>query len=126
MFAQERDSDILDDPYLMLVDVHQEKDIFVHATTPEDVSDEPGVSTNTSQDALPKVFPIKPEQKHSNGDRSVVDAREFQRNFDIFTEYQLRFLNWDNVFLAGGSALACLQPIPGEHAKGNLSSETSC
>lgn len=26
----------------------------------------------------------------------------------------MRFLNWNNVFAAGGSVLACLQPIVGE------------
>jgi hypothetical protein len=31
-------------------------------------------------------------------------------------EGQLRYLNWNNVFAAGGGVLACAQPVPIEHA----------
>ena len=38
---------------------------------------------------------------------------EFRRAFDdVFCEGMLRNLNWNNVFAAGGSILACLQKIP--------------
>lgn len=47
------------------------------------------------------------------GAEVVVTASEFVRNFEeCFAEGQLRKLNWDNVFAAGGSVMACLQPLP--------------
>ena len=59
------------------------------------------------------------EVKKTPGDNCIVDAAEFERNFDVFTEAQLRFLNWNNVFAAGGSVLAALMPVPKEHAESN-------
>lgn len=46
---------------------------------------------------------------------------EFVRNFHLFTENQLRDIEWSNIFVAGGSILACLTPIPADHDKDNLS-----
>jgi hypothetical protein len=36
------------------------------------------------------------------GKDSVVSFEQFKIQFDIFTEKQLEFINWDNVFVAGG------------------------
>lgn len=44
---------------------------------------------------------ILPVYKHTSGP-AIVSFPEFARNFDIFTEGQLRRLNWNNVFVAGG------------------------
>jgi len=37
---------------------------------------------------------------------------EFTRRFHILTYHMFEKLNWNNIFIAGGSILACLLPIP--------------
>lgn len=104
IFAQDRNSPVLNDPHLMLVDVHANSDIFVFEKQPA---------------TLPLLFALGDRQKPA-GQSCIVDARTFKRNFELFTEYQLRELDWSNVFVAGGTALACLQPIPEPHNKDNI------
>ena len=71
------------------------------------------------EEELAKIFPIKQEELKNETHKCIVDKKEFQKNFGIFCEDQLRYLNWDNVLAAGGSVVAALQPIPGEHATSN-------
>jgi hypothetical protein len=52
------------------------------------------------------VFPL--ESRRPAGSAAVVPAGTFRANWDAFTEGCLRFLNWDNVVVAGGSIMACL------------------
>eukprot|EP01126_Amoeba_proteus_P055454 TRINITY_DN6887_c0_g3_i3.p1 TRINITY_DN6887_c0_g3~~TRINITY_DN6887_c0_g3_i3.p1 ORF type:complete len:1928 (-),score=499.26 TRINITY_DN6887_c0_g3_i3:166-5883(-) len=107
VFAQERDSTILNNPYLMLVDVHKEEDIF---RITEDVYEN-----------LPHVFPHAVGCRKKVGEPCIVSKDEFRRNLKLFSEGQLKDLNWDNIFMAGGSTLACLQPIPEVH---NINNQT--
>jgi hypothetical protein len=113
VFAQDRESKDLNDPYLNLVDAHENLDIFkIIKETPEEA-------------AYPRVFPVPKELKRQAGDQCIVDGKEFDRNFDVFTEAQLRFLNWNNVFAAGGAVLNALLPLPKEHAESNFSNLSS-
>ena len=68
--------------------------------------------------AVPKAMSLGAERKPA-GTLAVVPQREFERNFDLFTEGSLRFLNWSNVFCAGGAVLAALSPIPEKYSKRN-------
>jgi len=45
-------------------------------------------------------------------DNVIVDKDTFVSNFNIFSEFQLQLLNWDNLFVAGGATLAALMPVP--------------
>jgi hypothetical protein len=69
----------------MLVDVHANSDLFKYEK----------VESN-----IPLVFALGDKLKPPGGN-CIVDQKDFKRNFDIFTEYQLRELNWSNVFVAG-------------------------
>jgi hypothetical protein len=109
MFAQDRDNAALNDPHLMLVPVHDNKDIFLYQEeSPEEAK-------------IPHVFPI---DRKTPGTTCVVNPKEFSRNLDVFTESTLRFINWDNVFMAGGSVLACLSHVPEEYSKDNKTRRT--
>lgn len=91
----------------MLVDAHKNQDMFTY------------VAESMEEANLPKAFPLG-DSKQPAGEACIVSQKEFERNLDLFTESQLRFMNWDNVFLAGGTPLACLRPLPGEHGKDNV------
>eukprot|EP01118_Nematostelium_gracile_P005524 TRINITY_DN1754_c0_g1_i1.p1 TRINITY_DN1754_c0_g1~~TRINITY_DN1754_c0_g1_i1.p1 ORF type:complete len:629 (-),score=123.84 TRINITY_DN1754_c0_g1_i1:17-1630(-) len=43
---------------------------------------------------------------------SISTQEQFQYNWSIFTKDQLKNIDWNNVFVAGGSVFACLYPIP--------------
>jgi len=89
VFAQDRNSPNIADPHLLLIPVHENKDIFTYQKEfPEEKN-------------LPFIFP-RGDKKKQPGNSAIVSEKEFQRNFELFTESQLRFLNWDNVFAAGG------------------------
>jgi hypothetical protein len=48
--------------------------------------------------------------EHMVGELSVVPTlTDFKSQLDLFTEGQLKWLNWDNIFVAGGvtSSLYC-------------------
>eukprot|EP01091_Cochliopodium_minus_P014082 TRINITY_DN470_c0_g2_i1.p1 TRINITY_DN470_c0_g2~~TRINITY_DN470_c0_g2_i1.p1 ORF type:complete len:1824 (-),score=771.42 TRINITY_DN470_c0_g2_i1:113-5584(-) len=107
LFAQTRDSPIISDNHLMLIDVFKNNEIFKYA------------KWSKEEEELPKVFPIKKELLKPENGSCIVDSKEFERNFNVFSEDQLRFLNWDNVLAAGGSILASLTPVPGEHGTNN-------
>eukprot|EP01119_Soliformovum_irregulare_P017405 TRINITY_DN516_c0_g1_i3.p1 TRINITY_DN516_c0_g1~~TRINITY_DN516_c0_g1_i3.p1 ORF type:complete len:1681 (+),score=670.06 TRINITY_DN516_c0_g1_i3:13-5055(+) len=104
LFARERDSKELQDPHLMLVPVLDNEASFRYQPLEEDV---------------PQVFPVDEALRKKAGDPIIVDRKEFERNFKIFTERQLEELNWNNVFIAGGSVLACLQRLPEAFAQSN-------
>jgi len=106
LFAQDRDNSLLKDPHAMLIPVHKNDDIYFYGSNPPE------------QEKF-TLFPLGEKRKPA-GLPCIVGAPEFRRNFEVFSEFQLRYLNWDNVFLAGGSTLACLQPIPEPHAKDNI------
>jgi len=43
---------------------------------------------------------------HNGVGSAIVNRENFIRNFDIFTGYQLKLMDWSNVFVAGGATLA--------------------
>ncbi|PRP85402.1 hypothetical protein PROFUN_06948 [Planoprotostelium fungivorum] len=141
VFAQQRDSDVLNDPHLCLVPAHDVPSDFFKV-----------VEQSKQEKNLPRIFgeewaekrrqskasdAILNEDDAVEGDEetadtseipaavrtdtasSIVSESEFHKQFDIFTEGQFRYFNWDNVFAAGGSILAALMPVPEEHAAKN-------
>ena len=67
-----------------------------------------------------QVLPLSNEEKNQSvimtkdmeilpvGSSAICTKDEFMNNFDIFTEGIFECMNWDNLFLAGGSVLAML------------------
>jgi hypothetical protein len=55
-----------------------------------------------TQEQEPKVFA---SDKPPVGNLAINDRKEFNRCFNVFTEGLLRDLDWNNVFVAGGTLL---------------------
>ena len=119
LFARKRESweiEELDDPYHFLCKV------FDTATTTRDSSNrlshvDPGASYKLLQrlphfpeDTTPRCFAIPKQKVVSVGSPAVVSREEFIFSWECLTEGQLRFLNWNNVFAAGGAVAGCLMP----------------
>ncbi|KAJ5078547.1 ankyrin repeat ph and sec7 domain containing protein secg-related [Anaeramoeba ignava] len=106
LFAKEREtSKEIQDPHLMLVDTYKNLDIYEFTQETEE------------EKKIPKLF--LQDQTISNK-KCINSFDEFKRNFEVFTEGQFRFLNWKNCFVAGGSILASLMPIPDKFDESNL------
>lgn len=102
LFARHRESweiPEVDDPYVGLVDVYGNLEAFRCLPQYE-------------TDKAPRCFELG-EKRLPEGKLSVAESmKEFEDSWDCFTEAQLRFLDWNNVFAAGGSVAGCLGPLP--------------
>ncbi|KIA75517.1 hypothetical protein HK57_00016 [Aspergillus ustus] len=72
-----------------------------------------------SDDAKSKyIMPLADKDRRPNGSPAVVQSlKEFQTNFNIFSEGSLASLNWDNVLAVGSSVATALLPLPVEFAQ---------
>lgn len=98
------DKPLLHEKYPLLVPVFGNEDIF------------PCIALSKEEKEIPKVFPLEAKRKVA-GTPSIVDQAGFATNWRIFSENLLTLVNWDNVFVAGGSILACLLPPPPKATK---------
>lgn len=121
MFAKNRSSQVLADPNLMMIPVYEHRDMFkLRPDTPEDVCITCWVGnmfvavvlllalTIVLQEKIPKVFhlqrkAIAPPPTDSKApvvpqEGEILATREeFIRNFNIFTENQLKDMNWNSI-----------------------------
>jgi hypothetical protein len=102
-----------DDQHLMLVPVYQYFDSFTRAATSAVDAAQPRMFQRRSGDDECVVPPV------AVGDSTIVSEATFKSNFDLFTEGALRYLDWSNVFVAGGSVLACLMPLDAKRTESN-------
>ncbi|KAL6045221.1 hypothetical protein QOT17_022893 [Balamuthia mandrillaris] len=69
-----------------------------------------------------KIFPhsnatIKKEALEEREKASVVTSREtFGKKMEVFSQGQLKGLNWENLLVLGGAVVACLLPSPFDEA----------
>ena len=97
LFAMNRENNILRDDYLQLIDVFECPDLFQFESEPNDMK------------GIPKMFDFNPIRTSGS---SIGTKEQFYTNLNTFSSGQLKEMDWNNVFLAGGSVLACLQPTP--------------
>ncbi|KAL2833986.1 ankyrin repeat-containing domain protein [Aspergillus pseudoustus] len=63
------------------------------------------------------IMPLADKDRRPNGSPAVVQSlKEFQTNFNIFSEGSLAGLNWDNVLAVGSSVATALLPLPADFA----------
>ncbi|KAF7300977.1 putative ankyrin repeat protein [Mycena indigotica] len=110
LFATDKANGRLQDPFVGLVDVFAAPDA-IRTTRARVIVDD------TDWNAK-HVMPLATEARRKDGSACMVaDLEEFQKNWSMFSEGSLfQLLDWSNVVAAGGSVLACLEPLP-ESAK---------
>ncbi|CAN0506181.1 unnamed protein product, partial [Ectocarpus sp. 12 AP-2014] len=84
-------------PHLGLMDVLENHTCFTYQ------------ARDAEEEATPRLFDF--DGSRSSG-RAVVGRDEFLQQFNVFTEGQLTFMDWNNVVAAGGSVLAATHPPP--------------
>ncbi|KAH3732670.1 ankyrin repeat protein [Pelomyxa schiedti] len=94
----------ISDPYVLLTNIYENTHKYVYE------------AMDAGEEAIPKLF-TKFKQPHTPGEPSIVPQPTFQQNWEEFTSGVLTGLSWSNVFAAGGSVLACIQPDGMAHAR---------
>lgn len=62
------------------------------------------------------IMALPDAQRRAAGSLAIVDSiREFQHNFNVFSESSLGELDWSNVVAAGSSVVNCLLPVPEQY-----------
>ncbi|KAJ3294904.1 hypothetical protein HK104_003182 [Borealophlyctis nickersoniae] len=100
VFAQNPNDAKIRDPYVSLVPVHENEEIWkAKARTPE-------------EEKIPVLMAVDEEKRAKEGTPMIASKEQFLLNWRMFTEGSLQFLDWSNIFAAGGSILGCLAPVP--------------
>ncbi|KAK7469254.1 hypothetical protein VKT23_003740 [Stygiomarasmius scandens] len=116
MWAQDKLNARLKNPYVGLVDVFDApadiRTIRARVVTEkDDMCDIQGADEDSKY-----VMPLSAADRKKEGEACMVnDLEEFKKNWGVFSENSLsQLMDWNNVVAAGGSVLACLQPLPEE------------
>ena len=107
-FAQDRGNPALEDPHLNVLALFNE-DTKLITTRARDLDAE------TQEEKERYIMPLPDDKRRPDGSPAVVRTlKEFQNNFNVFSESSLIDMNWDNVVAAGSSVVNCLLPVPPE------------
>ncbi|KAJ5074185.1 hypothetical protein M0811_00814 [Anaeramoeba ignava] len=102
LFAKKRKDPKLNDPFLLSFDPYKFLERLEYKKWDE------------YEENVPKLLIPKDFERKISGLSITPKFENFKKNFDIFTENQLDSLDWNNIIVAGGSVLACLQDLPSE------------
>lgn len=107
LFAQEPDNAALQDPLVNAIPVFgndSEALVKVRARN---------LASETQEEKDKYMMPLSDEDRVPDGTPAIVDSlKEFQQNFNVFTELALSDLDWNNVIVAGSAAVTPLIPVP--------------
>jgi hypothetical protein len=109
LYAQEPDNAQLQDPLVNVLPLFTDN-------TPNIKIRARKLSTESEEEQAKYIMPLPASQRRANGSPAIVQSlKEFQRNFNIFSESSLQDLDWSNVVAAGSSVVNCLLPVPSAH-----------
>ncbi|RFU35722.1 hypothetical protein B7463_g570, partial [Scytalidium lignicola] len=71
------------------------------------------LSNETEEEKSKYIMPLKDSDRKPNGAAAIVSSfKDFQQNFNLFSESSLVDLDWNNVVAAGSSVTTSLLPVP--------------
>jgi hypothetical protein len=69
--------------------------------------------TESDEEKSRFIMPLKDKDRKPNGAPAIVESlKEFQQNFNLFSESSLVDLDWSNVVAAGSSVTTSMLPVP--------------
>lgn len=75
------------------------------------------LETESEDEKQKYVMPLADGSRKPNGSPAVVSTfKEFQTNFNIFSESSLSEMDWSNVVVAGSSVVTSLLPVPEQYS----------
>ncbi|KAI9702849.1 MAG: hypothetical protein M1836_008063 [Candelina mexicana] len=111
IYAQEPDRDIVKDQSINTVPIFAgyESDIRVRSRN---------IALETDAQKEKYLMPLKDSGRKSDGSAAMVGSfKDFQKNFNLFSESALVDLDWNNVVAAGSSVVTALLPVPEKHSE---------
>jgi len=106
VYAQQPNSDLVKDGTVNLVPVFggHEQDLKIRARS---------LDTESNDESSKYIMELKDEDRRSDGSPAVVSSfKDFQQNFNLFSESSLADLDWNNVVAAGSAVTTSLLPVP--------------
>ncbi|KXX77462.1 Ankycorbin [Madurella mycetomatis] len=108
-FAQDPGSELLKDPHVNILPLFTDD-------TPKIKIRARNLNEETEEEKSKYIMPLAKEVRRLDGSPAIVQSlKDFQRNFNIFSESSLVELDWSNVVAAGSSVVNCLLPVPDEY-----------
>ena len=106
LYAQQPSHDLVKDGKVNLVPIFDghEEHLKVQARA---------LATESEEEKSKFIMPLKDEDRRPNGSPAFISSfKNFQQNFNLFSESSLTELDWSNVVAAGSSVTTALLPIP--------------
>lgn len=74
------------------------------------------LAAESEQQRQQYIMPLPGDQRRPDASSAVVKSlKDFQHNFNVFSESSLAELDWSNVVAAGSSVANCLLPVPEQY-----------
>ncbi|KAH7417628.1 hypothetical protein BKA64DRAFT_702397 [Cadophora sp. MPI-SDFR-AT-0126] len=106
VYAQQPDHELVKDGNINLVPIFEghENELKIRARDLEKESDD---------EKAKYIMPLSNADRKPNGSAAVVSSfKDFQKNFNLFSESSLADLDWNNVVAAGSAVTTALLPVP--------------
>lgn len=109
LYAQDPSNTALNSPYINVLPLFS-------ALNPQVQIRARDFDTESEEQADRYLMPLPDSERKPNGSPAVVNSiKEFQKNFNIFSESSLADLDWSNVVVSGSAVVNCLLPVPDEY-----------
>ncbi|KAF2818991.1 ankyrin [Ophiobolus disseminans] len=107
VFAQQPKHPAIATPNVIPIFAGREKDLKVRARN---------LDTESEDERQHYIMPLKAADRKPNGAPAIVQSiKEFQTNFQLFSESSLVDMDWSNVVVAGSAVVTSLLPVPEKH-----------
>ena len=106
VYAQQPTHELVRDGKANLVPIFagNEKELQIRARS---------LNTESEQEKSKYIMNLKDEERKQTGAPAVVSSfKDFQQNFNLFSESSLTELDWNNVVAAGSAVTTALLPVP--------------
>lgn len=107
VFAQQSSHPALRKPNIVPLFTGREQDVKIRARDP---------AAESEEERERYLMPLdKASRKPDDAPAIVQSLKEFQTNFQLFSESALVDMDWSNVVVAGSAVVTSLLPVPAEH-----------
>lgn len=107
IFAQQPSHAAIEKPNIVPLFTGKEQDVTIRARDLTNESDE---------ERERYLLPLDKIHRKANGTPAIVQSlKDFQTNFQLFSESALVDMDWDNVVVAGSAVVTSLLPVPSKH-----------
>ncbi|KAJ4414254.1 hypothetical protein N0V82_008036 [Gnomoniopsis sp. IMI 355080] len=106
LYAQDPGNAVLQTPELNILPLFTADSTGIHIRARD-------FAAESEQQKQQYIMALPDDQRRATGSSAVVKSlKDFQHNFNIFSESSLSELDWSNVVAAGSSVVNCLLPVP--------------